>query len=107
MRPHASVILFYLLLFAYILPHVLILSEDRFNLTIIPFLAILAAQAWTGGRSAIVNRWRESLAGKVAISIGILVVILLFVNWGFELSREADKIAALLGPNGNRTYFPY
>ena len=106
-RPHASVILFYLLLFAYILPHVLILSEDRFHLTIIPFLAILAAQAWTGGRSAIVNRWRESLAGKVAISIGILVVILLFVNWGFELSLDADKIAALLGPNGNRTYFPY
>jgi len=106
-RPHAGVILLYLLLFAYILPHVLILSEDRFHLAIIPFLAILAAQAWTRGKIAFVERWRESIPAKIVISLGILVVILLFVNWGLELSHDADKITALLGPHGNRTYFPY
>lgn len=106
-RPHKGMILLYLLLSAYILPHVLILSEDRFHLAIIPFLAILAAQAWTRGREMISVRWQESLAGKVSISLGILVVILLFINWGFELSRDADKIAALLGPDGNQTFFPY
>ncbi|MGD8403871.1 MAG: hypothetical protein PVJ21_09435 [Anaerolineales bacterium] len=106
-RPHAGVILLYLLLFAYILPHVLILSEDRFHLALLPFLAIFSAQAWTRGGRAFAKRWCQSLAGKVAISLGILIVILLFVNWGFELSRDADKIAALLGPNGNRTFFPY
>lgn len=103
----SGIILLYLLLFAYILPHVFILSEDRFHLAILPFLAILAAHAWTRGQSAFKNRWRESLAGKVVISLGILAFILLFINWGFELLRDADKIAALLGPDGNQTYFPY
>jgi hypothetical protein len=46
-------------------------------------------------------------AGKIAISLGVLAVALLFLNWGFELSRDADKIAALLAPGGNQTYFPY
>jgi len=106
-RLNPGTILLYLLLFAYILPHVLVLSEDRFHLTIIPYLAILAAQTWTGGWRALSNRWRESLAGKIVIGIAVLAMILLLANWGFELSRDADKIAALLAPGGNRTYFPY
>ena len=62
-RHRPCTILLYLLFFAYILPHVLILSEDRFHLAIVPFLAILAAQTWTGGWQAFVVRWRES-AGR-------------------------------------------
>ncbi len=106
-RLRPGTILLYLLLIAYILPHVFILSEDRFHLAIVPFLAILAAQTWTDGWDAFAVRWRESLAGKVALSLAILAVLLLFLNWGLELSRDADKIAALLGPNGNRARFPY
>jgi hypothetical protein len=106
-RPSSGMLLLYLLLIAYILPHVFILSEDRFHLAIVPYLVILAAQAWKNGWGAFVTRWRESLAGKIAVSLGVLIVVLLFLNWGFELSRDADKIAALLGPDGNRTYFPY
>jgi len=106
-RLRPGIILLYLLLFAYILPHVLILSEDRFHLTLVPYLAILAAPAWIGERDAILTRWRESSAGKIALSLGVLVALLLFVNWGFELSRDADKIIALLGPHGNRTFFSY
>lgn len=106
-RLRPGTILLYLLLVAYILPHVLILSEDRFHLAIVPYLAILAAQAWTGGWKAVALRWRESLAGRGVVSLAFLVVILLFLNWGLELARDADKIAALLGPNGNRTGFPY
>jgi hypothetical protein len=41
------------------------------------------------------------------ISLAFCCVILLFLNWGLELSRDADKIAALFGANGNQTYFPY
>ncbi|MBN1451801.1 MAG: hypothetical protein JW963_12365 [Anaerolineales bacterium] len=107
MRLKPGAILLYLLLFTYILPHVLILSEDRFHLAIVPYLVILAAQTWIGGWKAFSNRWRESLTGKIAISMAVLALILLFMNWGFELSRDADKIAALLGPAGNQTYFPY
>jgi hypothetical protein len=106
-RLRSGAVLLYLLLFSYILPHVLILSEDRFHLAIVPFFAILAAQAWTGGWPTFVVRWQESLAGKIAVSLGVFVVVLLFLNWGFELSRDADKIAVLLAPGGNQSYFPY
>ena len=41
------------------------------------------------------------------VALAVLGVFLLFLNWGFELSRDADKITALLGPDGNKTYFPY
>jgi len=106
-RLRPKILLLYLLFIPYLLVHVLILSEDRFHLTLVPFLAILSAQTWTGGWSALAARWRESFAGKLALSLAFLVVILLFANWGLELSRDADKIAALLGADGNRTYFPY
>jgi len=106
-RLQSNILLLYLLFFAYILPHVLILSEGRFHLTIMPYLAILAAQAWLGGRNAILSRWHESRVGRIALSLGVLAVVLLFLNWGFELSHDGDKIIALLGPDGNRTFFPY
>jgi hypothetical protein len=105
LRPGA--ILLHLLLAAYLLPHVLILSEDRFHLALVPFFAILAAHTWTSGRGAFVVRWRESLAGRIALSLAVFAVVLLVLNWGFELFRDADKIAALLAPGGNQTYFPY
>ena len=107
LRLRPGTILLYLLFIPYILVHELILSEARFHLAIMPYLAILAAQAWTGGWAAFVARWRESPAGKVAVCLATLVVLLLFLNWGLELSRDADKIAALLDPNGNEMYFPY
>jgi len=91
----------------YLAPHILILGEDRFHLTLVPFLAILAAQFWTGGFRGISARWNGSFTGKVFISLAVCGVILLFLNWGFELSRDAGKIAALLGPHGNKTFFPY
>jgi hypothetical protein len=106
-RLRPGVILLYLLFVPYILVHVLILSEDRFHLALVPYLVILAAQTWMGGLKAFATRWRESLTGKIAIGFAVLAVFFLFVNWGFELSRDADKITSLLGPNGNRTYFPY
>ncbi len=96
-----------LLFFAYLLPHVFILAEDRFHLALIPYMAILAAYFWVNGFQSIAVRWRESNYGKLAVLLATLVVFLLLTNWGFELARDADKISALLGPNGNKTYFPY
>ncbi len=106
-RLRPGVILLDLLLFSYLFPHVLILSEDRFHLTLVPFFALLAAQAWTGGWPAFVARWQASPGGKIAISLALLAVLLLFLNWGLELSRDADKIAMLLSTGGNQSYFPY
>jgi hypothetical protein len=96
-----------LLFVGYILPHVLILSEDRFHLALVPYIAILASQVWINGFAPLRVRWNESWQGKLIVSLAIFVAFLLTVNWGFELIRDADKISQLLGPNGNQTHFPY
>ena len=100
-------LLLVLLLFTYILPHVLILSEDRFHLALVPYLAILAAQIWVHGLAQLKSRWQESPTGKVIVMVAVFSAFLLVLNWAFELARDADKISQLLGPNGNQTYFPY
>lgn len=100
-------ILLGLLFIGYILPHVLILSEDRFHLALVPYIAILAAQVWVNGFAPLSVRWYESWKGKMVVSLAIFAAFLLTVNWGFELIRDADKISQLLGPNGNQSHFPY
>jgi hypothetical protein len=96
-----ELILLALLLFGYLLPHVFILSEERFHLTLIPFLAICAANLWVYGFKALKPR------GTLVILIACLVAVLLIVNWGFELSRDGPVLAQMLGPNGNQLYLPY
>jgi hypothetical protein len=100
-------ILLMLLLVGYTLPHVFILSEDRFHLALVPYIAILAAQVWVHGLAPLQARWNESPAGNWIVSLAVLSAVLLVTNWGIELLRDADKIAQLLGPNGNQTHFPY
>ncbi len=104
---HPPVILLGILFITYILPHVLILSEDRFHLALVPYMAILAAFLWTSGFPAIILRWKESSMGKVLVLLGIISVLFLLLNWGLELFRDGDKILQLLGPNGNFSNFPY
>jgi hypothetical protein len=103
---HQTVLLA-LVMAGYLAPHILILGEDRFHLTLIPFLAIFAAHCWTGGLTALSACWKKSFMGKAALFLAVCAVLLLFLNWGLELARDADKISQLLGPNGNQTYFPY
>jgi hypothetical protein len=96
-----------LFLIGYILPHLLIIAEDRFHLTTVPFLAILSAQFWDGGWSSLRARWKGTQVGKAAIILALIAILLLFANWGLELWRDSDKIALLFGPNGNQAYFSY
>ena len=100
-------ILLCLLFIGYILPHVLILSEDRFHLALVPYIAILATQVWVNGFAPLRVRWYESRKGQLIVAMALFAVFLLIINWNFELTRDADKIAQLLGPNGNQSYFPY
>ena len=100
-------ILLGLLFIGYTLPHIFIISEDRFHLTLVPYIAILAAQFWVNGFCVLFARWNESLTGKIIVSFVVFAVFLLLFNWGWELSRDADKISQLLGPNGNQSHFPY
>lgn len=107
LRWNPPTILLGLLFLAYILPHVFILAEDRFHLALVPFFAILASLFWTSGWKSLAARWRESRAGKIAVAFAIFAALLLLLNWGLELSRDADKIVQLLGPNGNFSNYPY
>jgi hypothetical protein len=91
----------------YITPHLLIIAEDRFHLATVPFLAILAAQCWTGGWSSIRQRWTGSKIGKVMLILASAAILLLLANWGLELWRDTDKLALLFSLNGNQTYFSY
>jgi len=100
-------ILLALLFVGYIAPHVFILSEDRFHLALVPYIAVLASQVWLNGLAPMRVHWYESQMGKVAVIFAVCAALLLSVNWGFELHRDADKILQLLGPNGNQSYFPY
>jgi hypothetical protein len=104
-KPEHSLLV--LLLLGYILPHVFILSEDRFHLALVPYFAILAAQLWVHGPAPLKDRWHESPFGKAVVLFSLIAALLLVTGWGFELARDADKIAQLLGPNGNQSYFPY
>lgn len=100
-------ILLVLLFIGYITPHVFILAEDRFHLALVPYIVILAVQFWMSDLRILSARWHESNLGKIAVTISVIAMILLVVNWRFELYHDADKIAQILGPNGNQTYFPY
>lgn len=104
-KPQTVILL--LLLASYLLPHIFILAEDRFHLAFIPYFAILAAYFWSNRLQGLTARWNESQFGKLALTFAIFGVILLLTNWGVELFRDADKIAALLGTNGNNAHFPY
>ncbi|MBI5295152.1 MAG: glycosyltransferase family 39 protein [Chloroflexi bacterium] len=100
--PRSPALLLAAVLFlGYLLPHVFILSEERFHLALIPLLAIFAASAWTSKRAAVKS------SGRAALAAAALVVALLLVNWTWQFTSDADKFAALLGPNGNQTYYSY
>lgn len=99
-RNHQTLLL--LLLFAcYLLPHIFILSEDRFHLALIPYFAILASYGF-----ALISAKELKFKKRQTILSVILICLLLF-NWGLELNRDAEKIAILLSPTGNTAGFPY
>jgi len=91
----------------YMLPHIFILSEDRFHLALVPFIIIISSLYWTEGFNAIKVSWDQSRAGKKLVYFSALVILLLLFNWGFELFRDGSKMLQILGPNGNISYFPY
>jgi hypothetical protein len=99
LSPGPSANLLALLFGAYLLPHVLILSEERFHLLLIPFFAVLAAAAWTVGV--------RELMRQRSIWVSLTAVGLLLVNWIAQLVRYWPTLVRLLGPGGHRLYLPY
>ncbi len=102
---HSNILIVFLIV-GYLLPHILILAEDRFHLTLIPFLGIAAAHCWGIGWPEIQRKWKTG-NGKVVLIIAFAVSGLMLSNWIMELYRDKQMLALLFGINGNTTYFPY
>jgi hypothetical protein len=96
-----------LAVFGYTLPHLALLAEERFHYNLIPLLAIIAALCWHGGWDSLRAAWAASRAGKLALSLALVAVLLLFFAWSHELLRDWPQLTQLLGPDGNKMRFPY
>ncbi len=96
-----------LVILGYLAPHLVLLSEERFHHALVPLLASLAALGWVRGLAAWRARWQEARTGKIALSLSASLVALFWVNWIYELLRDAAVLALLFGPTGNQTYLPY
>jgi hypothetical protein len=92
-------------IFGYLAPHLLLLSEPRFHLALVPFFAVYAAHVWVQRRAILAASASPKRHWKLALAVGL--VALLVFNWGFELWSDAEAMKLLFGPEGNQTYFPY
>ena len=90
---------------AYLAPHLIILSEPRFHLVLLPFLAVFAAYGWVERRKVLMSL--SSQAHRWRLVLAILAAGLLIFNWGYDLWTDAENLKLLFGPDGNRTYFDY
>jgi hypothetical protein len=70
-------------------------------LALIPLFAMVAAHCWTSGWAAVKS------SGRVALSVAVVIVALLLLNWTYQFTSDADKFATLLGPTGNQASYPY
>jgi len=98
-------LLLLLISIGYIAPHILILAEPRFHLTLVPFIAILAAKTWLGFREIWMNFSRKQRMIRLLISC-ILLGLVIF-NFSFEIVNDLDKLKILFGPEGNLSKFGY
>jgi hypothetical protein len=98
--PRPSTILLAVLLGAYLLPHVFVLSEERFHLALIPLFAICTANAW-------VERKAIPTAGPAVRYAAAIASLFLLANWGFQVAGSWHTLTQMFGSNGNQLFLPY
>lgn len=96
-------VLMALFISAYTAPHILLLSEPRFHLAIVPAIAIYAGYAWSR-RTKI---YSLAISNRKLATVLFIALILLWLNWAWELNRDADLLRTLFGPDGYRAGFSY
>jgi hypothetical protein len=109
--PNKEMALVYFL-FAYLAGvHMLTMAESRFHLVLVSFLTVFAAQG-----TALLTRLRRDWAASDrrgrrrltwGVALSLVLVALLLVNWGYELSVDLDKLRLLFSPEGNTARFTY
>jgi hypothetical protein len=98
--------LIFLLIGAGMLAYVPILSEPRFHLPLMPFLAIYAGGAWSTPR--LFHKIGSGLRGRrlgfwlAAIGCGLLLLI-----WSIDFTNGLPRVLAVLAPGGNRLWLNY
>jgi 4-amino-4-deoxy-L-arabinose transferase-like glycosyltransferase len=103
--------LVYLLCAYMVVIHMLIMAEARFHLVIVPMLAVFAVEGvlavWRtpGDWNATDPELRRATRRRV--SLCVLIVVLLLVNWAYELNTDMDKLRVLFAPGGNLARFTY
>lgn len=96
-------VLVYLLSLGYLLPHLILIAEERFHMLLVPFIAMFAGYTWHDRRELVA----AAKANRLQLVFAVVLVGLLWLNWGAELWRDADKLALLFGPDGNTARFNY
>ena len=94
------------LIAAYSMPHLLILADSRFHLTLVPILLPFAAYGWVHRQQS----YKLILGGSASrseiwlarISLGALIILWI---WGFSMS--GSKLLLLSGSEGNKLFLPY
>jgi 4-amino-4-deoxy-L-arabinose transferase-like glycosyltransferase len=95
------------LVIAHSLPHLLILAEPRFHLTLVPILLPFAALGWTERRLTI-RRLLSPQGFPQMVRVVVLLVWLILAGlliWNFALHWE--KLLAILGPEGHKLHPSY
>ncbi len=93
-----------LLVGATLLGYVPVLTEPRFHLPLVPFLAPYAAIAWLRPSAFFPSRSTE---GRLARCLALAAFVVLLALWGSEFGRQAPKLARVLSPGGNRLFLDY
>ena len=94
-----------LFMLGYLIPHIVIISEERFHLAIVPFLAIFTVRGVLGLRELKAVASNPNTRWKIIMAV--VMVVLLCINWGVEIGLDWKNLVTLFGPNGNRAYFNY
>jgi ABC-type spermidine/putrescine transport system permease subunit II len=87
--------------------HMLIMAEERFHLAILPLLAALAGRGLTHWRALREGLREKQRWARIAAVVAGTLVLLAFLNWGLELSGNAEQLAILFGPEGSGAHFNY
>jgi 4-amino-4-deoxy-L-arabinose transferase-like glycosyltransferase len=82
--------------------HFISFGESRFHLPLIPPLALLAGRLASGGAAHSSIRYRG-----IRLALFVILLVLLSINWGLHCSENWQRLADVLGPNGNTSALGY
>jgi 4-amino-4-deoxy-L-arabinose transferase-like glycosyltransferase len=91
--------------------HVLIMAEARFHLVMVPLLVVFAVHGVPAVSRTLADLQASDpelrRTARLRITLSGLIVVLLLINWAYELNTDMDKLRTLFAPGGNLARFTY